>query len=132
MEKNWKYYYDEGIDYSSAAKNSLEDKEKFNNELIYNIASLAIEKLLVSIFLFHNKLPESGTLEGIANELSEFVPVGIRFMDEMLFISEFNYYCSLEVEKPRIPDDDQIRRIVGFIDAVIDLAKRETAQKAMA
>lgn len=131
MEKDWKYYYEEGIDYAKAAKDSVTNKEKFNNEIVYNVASLAIEKLFVSIFLFHKKLPESGTIEGIANELAEFVPVGLRFMDEILFLSEFNYYCSLEVEDPRVPDDNQIMRIVKFIDDVVEVANKNTAAEAV-
>ena len=124
MEKDWKYYYDEGLKFGVTARRSIEKKNKFNNELLYNVASLSIERLFLSIFLYHNKLPQLDTIGGMARELCDFVVVDRGFMDEVRFISRFNYYCSLEFEAPRIPDDTQILRIVDFINDVIEFTNR--------
>ena len=125
MEKDWKYYYEEGVKFGETARKSVEKKRKFNNELVYNVASLSIERLLLSIFLYHNKIPQLDTIGGMARELCDFIVVNRNFMDEIRFISRFNYYCSLEFETPRIPDDVEILRIVEFINDVIEFADRE-------
>lgn len=125
MEKDWRYYFDEGLKFADTARGAVEMKKKFNNELVYNVASLSIERLFLSIFLYHNKIPQLDTIGGMARELCDFVVVDRGFMDEVRFISRFNYYCSLEFEAPRIPDDTQIGRIVDFINDVIDFSSRQ-------
>lgn len=119
MEKKWDFYYEEGLGFYDTAANSFNGKGKqFNNELLFNIISMSMERLLVSLLLFHNKMPLSETVSGLIRELENLVDWPDEFRKKVRLLNRFVYLCSLDPTPMKIPNNEEMIEVMNIAEEV--------------
>lgn len=126
MEKDWDFYYKEGIGFYNTAANSLAGKGKsFNNELLFNIVSMSMERMLVSLLLYNNVMPLSETVSGLIRELKDVVTWPEEFRSEVRWLNKFVHLCSLDPSPMKVPDDEEMKKVMKI---ATEVKERVTAE----
>lgn len=126
MEKNWDFYYNEGVSYYDTAIKSYSGKGKqFNNELLFNIVSMSMESVLVSLLLFHKKMPLSETVSGLIRELKEVVEWPEEFIKEVRWLNRFINLCSLDPTPMKVPNDEEMKTVLSIATQVQERVSAE-------
>ncbi|MDA3928538.1 MAG: hypothetical protein PF541_06225, partial [Prolixibacteraceae bacterium] len=81
---NWKNDYDEGIRYAIAVK-GMAKKNKVDNETLYHILCLSVEKITASLTSILNYIPMHSGLSFIFRELNKKSELPSHFLDEVRF-----------------------------------------------
>ena len=111
----WKKDYEEALQYTKAATGMVENK-KVDNETLYHIICLAIEKYTATLTSILNYIPMHSGLNFIFRELNKKMDLPDHFIDEVRFINGFMSYCSLEFEKPKKVTNEDLSRMVAFLN----------------
>jgi hypothetical protein len=117
----WHDHVVAGCQYLKTASNGLTRRSVFNNELIFQLAAMAIEKLLVGVCQYHQQMPTDHTLSGLVEALSEVCPLDADLAGMIQRIEAIDDMCSLKPEHRKPPGDLDIqgvliagREILGF------------------
>lgn len=133
MEKKWDFYYSEGCGfYKTAIKSYSGEGKSFNNELLYNIVSMSMERFLISLLLFNNKMPLSETISGLIRELKDVVEWPAEFVTEVRWMNKFLHLCSLDPTPMKIPNDEEMLRIMNIAKEVKERVLVEFPEGAIA
>ena len=131
MEKGWDFYYEEGKRFYLTAHNSYKGKGKsFNNELLFNIISMSMERLLVSLLLYNNKMPLSETVSGLIRELGDIVSWPEELRKKVRLLNRFVYLCSLEPTPMKIPNNEEMVEIMDIARELKELVAIEIEEFA--
>ena len=122
---NWQEYIAAGQKYLKTAVNGLARPAVFNNELIYHLTAMAIEKLLVGIWQYYRQMPADHTLDGLVDELVEFCPMDKDLSDGIKKIGRFDDMCSLVPVSRSIPNDLQIKTMLAVGQQVAVFAEQQ-------
>jgi hypothetical protein len=126
MEKDWVFYFNEGISLHNTAKKSLSNPDsKFNNELLFNILSMSMERLLISVMLQNKKVPYSETISGLMRETKAFLTWPEELSKNVLWLNRFVYLCSLDPNPLKIPNDEEICRILQIASEIKELIEEQ-------
>jgi hypothetical protein len=106
---NWQEHITAGRKYLKTAINGLARPVVFNNELIYHLTAMAIEKLLVGVWHYHRKMPADHTLDGLVDELVKFCPMDKDLADGIKEAGRFDDMCPLVPVSRSIPNDMEIK-----------------------
>lgn len=119
---DWQAHIHAGCKYLKTAQNGLNRSQVFNNELIYQLTAMAIEKLLVGVYQYHRQMPEDHTLDGLVDGLAAFCTLDPNLAESIKEMGRYDDMCPLVPVNRSIPDDTQIktllavgRRVVGFV-----------------
>jgi len=115
----WESYFKEAIDYCSVAKNASR-KGKLGNMVIYNIISMSVENFMTSLLISEGIFPEHSSISGMLREIKKIRSVPEEFAAEVRFMNSFMNFCSLEIVPEKIPTNEEIARMVGFITSLKD------------
>ena len=119
MEKDSFFYYHEGVSFFNIANNCLAKPErKFNNELMFNVLSMSIERMLISVLLHNGIMPVSETASGLIRETSKLITWPEHCIQQARWLNRFVHLCSLEPVPLKIPDDNEIQQIMLFAGEV--------------
>lgn len=118
QEKTWDFYYKEGLSYLKTCKGLLNNKKTFDNEFIYNLAVLAGERLALGLLLSYDYIPSATSLSGMIQEGKEFYEYDESLLTGARFINRFQFFCSLEVVPLTVPNDEEIERLVGYMEDI--------------
>lgn len=105
-------FIQEGHKYLKTARNGLKRREVFNNELIFNLISLSVEKLLVGLCMHRGHMPADHTLAGIVGETNRLCPMEEPLLEAIQMMDRVQDLCSLEVSRGVIVSDKQIRALL--------------------
>ena len=92
---DWRIHLSNGRRFMDTARNSLRRPEVFNNALILQLAAMAIESLLISVWQYHGRLPCDHTLSGLAEGMADFCPLEPIFIDSVKHVESFDDICAL-------------------------------------
>lgn len=115
---NWKNEYDEGLQYAVAVK-GLVDKNKVDNETLYHILCLSVEKMTACLTGMLNYIPMHSGLTFIFRELAKKMELPDHFLNEVRFLNGFMTYCSLDIEEPKEISQADMMRMVKFLNELI-------------
>lgn len=115
--KSWAEFYDQGIQYMHTAERSVIRPEKFSPLIIYNLAAIAIEKLIMGVCARHGSLPFCHTLSGMAGFVGNIIELDEKLVNDMNRMDMMQQICSEEELFCENPD----RADVPFF---IDVMKR--------
>ncbi len=117
-EKTWDFYYKEGLSYLKTCKSISVNKKKFDNEFIYNLAVLAGERLVLGLLLSYDYIPSATSLSGMIQEGKEFYEYDDSILEGARFVNKFQFFCSLEVVPLKVPNDEEILKLVGYMETI--------------
>ena len=109
----WEKDYNDAIQFSKKARN-FAAKGIVDNETLYHLISMSIEKYASALASSVNYMPEHSGLGFIFRALKEKMEIPPDFLDEIRFLNGFMTYCSLDFEEPRKLSDADINRIFDF------------------
>lgn len=121
---SWIEDYNEGAQYATTAKGMME-KERVNNETLYNIIGLAIEKYTSSLASVVNYIPMNSSLVFIFKELSRKMSIPSHFVEEASFMNRFMTYCSLDIVPAKNISHEDIIRMKDFMEEVAVYTKKQ-------
>ena len=110
---DWQTHITAGRQYLQAAFNGRRRPAVFNNELIFQLAAMAIENLAVGLLHYHRKMPFDHTLFGLVVELAAVCPLDTTLAERIRRIEAMDDMCALTAEHRRPPKDALIREILA-------------------
>ena len=125
---NWQEHISAGRKYLKTACNGLARPSVFNNELIYQLTAMAVERLLVGVFQYHRKMPADHTLEGLVDELVLLCPLDSELADGIKGLGRFDDMCPLIPVNRMVPDDMEIKAILALGRQVVAFAEQQVRQ----
>ena len=125
---DWREHITAGRKYLQTACRGLDRPAVFNNVLIYHLAAMAIEKLLVGVWQYHRQMPADHTLDGLVDGLAGICPLSADLAEGIKHIGRFDDMCPLVPPSRCAPDDMEIRAILAVGNQVIAFAQQETGQ----
>ena len=126
----WEEHICAGRQYLKTAGNGLARPAVFNNELVYQLTAMAVEKLLVGVFQYHRKMPADHTLDGLVDELNRFCPMDKDLAACIKGLGRFDDMCPLVPVNRIVPDDLEIRAILAVGHQVAAFAEQQVGIKA--
>ena len=116
----------EGYQYLNTARNGSKRKEVFNNELIFNLIGLSVEKFLVGLCLEHGHMPADHTLAGIVVETHRLCPMEETLVKAIHMMDRVQDLCSLDVKNSCIVSDLQIENLLAMNEQVAAFVNQNT------
>lgn len=123
---DWQEHITAGRKYLQTACKGLDRPAVFNNILIYHLAAMAVEKLLVGVWQYHRQMPADHTLDGLVDGLVGICPLGPDLADSIKHIGRFDDMCPLVPPSRSIPNDMEIRAILAVGRQLADFVQRQT------
>lgn len=118
MEEGWSGYYKEGASYYKTTVGAITKGRKFGNAVYYNLIGLALESFLTAATVKDDFLPEHSSISSMIRELKKKYEVPAQFTDEARFFNRFMNMCSLDVTPEKIPTDEELQRLIDFMQSV--------------
>lgn len=108
----WQHHILTGCQYLKTASNGLSRRAVFNNELIFQLAAMAIEKLMVGVCQYHCQMPTDHTLSGLLEALADVCPMDADLAGMIRRIEVIDDMCTLSPVHREPPSDLDIQTIL--------------------
>jgi hypothetical protein len=109
----WDEHIEAGRKYLKTASNGLSRPAIFNNELIFQLAAMGIEKIIMGVSQYHHQMPVDHTLSGLVEALNPVCPVDTGLADKIKEIETIDDICNLTTEHRTPPADADIDKILA-------------------
>jgi hypothetical protein len=120
----WQAHIMDGRKYLKTASNGLSRPAVFNNELIFQLAAMAIEKLIVGVSQYHHQMPFDHTLSGLVEGLAPICAMETDLADRIKVIEQIDDMCSLAPVLRSAPSDMDIQQILDVGRQVASFAEQ--------
>jgi len=121
----WQDHILAGSQYLNTASNGRSRPAVFNNELIFQLAAMAIENFIVGVSQYHHQMPTDHTLSGLVAALSPVCPMDAELADKIKAIEQTDDMCSLTPIHRSHPSDTAIQRILDVGRQVAGFARQQ-------
>lgn len=136
----WHQYCEEGNQFLKTAEGGMARRRKvFTPEIVYNLAAMAIEKLIMGYLMYHGRLAENHTMRDLLRAVEEIDDGLSGLRKQLYFIDSFQDICALEVFSRRSPDWQDIagilatsREVKAYVDRRLGLRTEKTSLLPMA
>ena len=129
---DWQDHIQAGMKYLKTAGSGLNRRAVFNNELIFQLAAMAIEKIIVGICQYHGQMPTDHTLSGLVEALGPVCPLGDDLAGMIRRVEQMDDMCSLSPDHRVPPSDVEIEIALLAGREVASFAKEHIPLKDMA
>lgn len=130
-QKDWKTYYDEGKSYLKTCQKLIIKRGAFDNEFIYHLAVLAGERLALGLLLSYDWIPSSTSLSGMLQEGRDLYTFDKSLLEGARLINKFQNFCALDVAPLTVPEDEELEKIVKYIEQVDTFCDANLNQKVV-
>jgi hypothetical protein len=130
MEKklmNWDEFLKEGNNYYLKGRNWSINK-KFNNDLIYNLILISIEKNIMAICMKNNYLPENHTITDLICAVKKIISLDEQLEKNLLEIEKYQFICTMIDYNRDIGQIKDINLVINTGHEVNEIAKKITLQ----
>ncbi len=110
---DWQMHIAAGRQYLHTAVKGRRRRAVFNNELVFQLAAMAVEKLIVGLVQYHQQMPADHTLSGLAAGLTQVSPLDTALTKRIERIEAVDDMCALTVERRPPPQDADIEEILA-------------------
>jgi HEPN domain-containing protein len=93
---DWKSFYNEGLRFLEIVEKGSKKGDKFTPEILYNMASMSIEKLFMAYFLKVGSMPYNHTLIDLVDSIKELEKIPESLEKNLLAMNGFQEICSIE------------------------------------
>lgn len=112
---NWDKYIAEADSYFRVA-NGAYKKEKFGEQVIYNMVSMSVENYLTALCFGIGDIPEHSEISAMLKQIEPKIDIPVSFFEEADFINSFMNLCSLEVLETKDPSRNDLKRMLDFAE----------------
>lgn len=115
----WSDHILDGRKYLQTATKGVKRPAVFNNELVFQLAAMGIEKLIVGVSQYHRQMPVDHTLSGLVEGLLEVCPMEAELVSRIKAVESMDDMCALTVAHRQPPGDAQIEETLAVGKAVV-------------
>ena len=119
----WNDHVQSGYQYIQAARRGVSRPAVFNNELIFQLAAMGIEKIIAGMCQYRHQMPYDHTLSGLVAELAGVCPIDPDLIEQINQIERNDDMCTLAPERRLPPSDADVREILAAGEAVVRFAR---------
>ncbi len=107
---DWQQYRGEGKQFLRLAENAFAHKKKaFTTDILYNLISMGIEKLVMSGLMEIGRLPYNHTMHDLAASLEQWLPETIHGMaDDIRNLDSYQDICDPFACTIKVPTSEEI------------------------
>ncbi|MGD9329979.1 MAG: hypothetical protein PVJ53_01635 [Desulfobacterales bacterium] len=127
----WQDHILAGRQYLKTATQGLSRPAVFNNELIFQLAAMAIEKIMVGVCQYHQQMPVDHTLSGLVAALAPVCPGHEELAARIKGIEAIDDICTLSAARRKSPDDGAVRQILAVGCEVRRFARQHVPWEGM-
>lgn len=117
---NWDDQITAGRKYLKTANNGLSRPAVFNNELVFQLAAMAIERFIVGLSQYHHRMPVDHTLSGLVSELAPVCPMSTELADRIKGLEIIDDMCTLSPAYRMPPGKAAVQEILAVGGEVQD------------
>ena len=112
--ENFEEFKVEGLQYLQLAENAFAKKKKaFTTEILYNIAAMAIEKLVMSALMEIGRLPYNHTMHDLVDALEKWMPETVVGMaDSIRELDSYQEICDPDAISTIVPTVSEIEHML--------------------
>ena len=115
---DWYDHVVAGIQYLKTARKGKSRPEVFTNELIYNLVSLSVEKLLVGLSLHFGKMPPHHRLDSLVQWVDKLAPMDEDLVKNVMALDSYQDICSMDAFERHTPNDMEIQTMLEIAKKV--------------
>lgn len=134
---SWDEHFIAGRKYLDTAVKGLDRPSVFNNELIFQLAAMAIEKMIIGVYLYHHQMPFDHTLSGLVEGLASVCPIEAGLFERIKHIEQIDDMCTLAPVRRTEPSNGDIqlvlevgRKVAGFATQHLPLEGSNAVDKS--
>jgi len=110
---NWRDYQRDGEQFlKTALQAHAKGRKAFSGDTLYNLTCMAIEKYIMAFLMKHGDLAENHTMGDLLYSLNKHCGDVGDLADKLRYLDTFQEICDLENYVVRIPDENDIKRIL--------------------
>lgn len=110
----WREFIKEGEQYLACAENACAKKRRaFTPAILYNLTTMAIEKLLMGFLMFHGAMADNHTMIDILNAVERITGPQPQLAAKFRFLDSFQEICDLDAFNRRDPSPEEIPLILA-------------------
>ena len=110
---DWHDHIEAGRQYLRTAVKGQSRNAVFNNELVFQLAAMAVERLMAGLMQYYRQMPVDHTLSGLAAELAEVCPLDAALAARIRAIEAVDDMCALTIEHREPPAKGVIEEILA-------------------
>ncbi len=120
---DWHDHIEAGRRYLRTAVNGRSRNAVFNNELVFQLAAMAVEQLMAGLMQYYRQMPVDHTLSGLAADLAEVCPLDATLAARIRAIETADDMCTLTVTHRAPPANvaiDEVLAVGREIERFVD------------
>ena len=121
---NWNDFLTEGNNYFNKARKWAKEG-KFNNDVIYNLILMSIEKNFMALMMKNNYLPENHTLSDLVEGVNQIFSLDKTLEKKLLEIEKFQQICTIHDYARKTEDIKDIELVVQLGEEVNNLVQNK-------
>jgi hypothetical protein len=110
--EEWKTFWHEG---ESFAKLCTSRAKTFTNEIRYNLAGMAVEKLVMGALMRRGTLPEGHTLRDLMDAVESAGLIAGPLCEHIRHMDDFQQICAFDTYTRTVPNDEEMAGIEGLV-----------------
>jgi hypothetical protein len=124
-DQYWQTFFSDGCGFHKTVRGSQKRPNIFTPSIVQNIASMAIEKYFMAIFLKRGILPMNHTMTDFINTAQIFLSLEPELVKTLSYMDYLQQICSFDHFKMITPSVTDIPRFLKAVDDVAEIAERE-------
>jgi len=113
--EEWKAFWQEG---ESFAKLCTSRAKAFTNEIRYNLAGMAVEKLVMGALMYKGALPDGHTLRDLMDASEQAGLLTGPLCEDIRHMDDFQQICAFDTYARTVPDDDEMQHIEELVSSL--------------
>lgn len=126
----WPAFLEEGRQFRRVMNGAERRPAVFTPEIVYNIAGMALEKMIMAYLMKHGALPDGHTLLELLAALQERLNLSPSLAADIAFMESFQEICGLEEYQRSAPDPAALQRILRAVNTIADRIEDALAPRA--
>ena len=118
--RGWKEQMLAGRQYLRTAERAVKRPAVFNNELIFQLAAMAMENIIAGMCQYYQRMPTDHTLTGLLSDLAQVCPVDDQLATDIGHIQAMENMCALTPARHEPPTNGTIDKA---LTAAMELAR---------
>jgi HEPN domain-containing protein len=102
--------------YNSAKKSFYKGDNKFNEELVFNILTMSVEKYLVGLLMSKGNMPMNHVIKYLLQEAEEYFTLDKIIHEQLAKVDDYLYICSMDDFTKKVPSKEELENILLAVD----------------
>lgn len=102
--------------YYNSAKKSFYKSDKFNEELVFNILTMSVEKYLVGLLMSKDNMPMNHVIKYLLEETEAYFSLDKTIHEQLAKVDDYLYICSMDDFTKKVPAKEELENILLAVE----------------